>query len=149
MGVDIHVYVTKRDKVNNCYHWIKIFDKNGNLIPAYEERNYSLFDALNDNPNNTNFASIPEICFDKDFLKEFKESQDIGFYGWGMINLADLKLYAMNPIHFDSNNEYGDEINKTTFDKFINKIESYAEIGLYNEWGYHTSDIFIFFWFDH
>ena len=146
MGVDIHVYILRHDRVDNHYNWIKIYNKNNEIIPVYDKKDYELFDILK--IEGRSFISIPEICFDKDFYQEFKESENIGFYGWGMINLADLKIYANeNPtIDIDYN-----KTRKSPLFKFINIIESYVELGDDEyQWIINKpSDIFIFFWFDH
>ena len=143
MGVDIHVYVMKHDKVNNKYEWLKIFNKAGELIPAYDARDHELFDELQQNMVlKTPFAQIPKDCFDEDFYKEYEDSLE-WCYGFGCINLADLIIYL------EKSAKNFDEERQSSLCNFKNRIENYIEFALDDVWNYNLSDIYILYWFDH
>lgn len=148
MGADIHVFVTYHDRNTNHYHWVKLFNKNGKIIPVYDARDYELFDILADNVYKDGFNSIPESCFDKDFYDEYKDSvNELGAYDFARINLADLKLWYKK--HPTITNDY-DEISESPLKYFIDKIEAYTDFAIedYNIYAYNPSDIIIFYWFD-
>lgn len=134
MSKDIHLYIVKLNKKTNTWEELELFNKNNRKIYAYSARNYELFDYLNHHCCSHSYT--PE--YNKyvtgnvaiDFINEY---QEMGYYGFSELNLADLKLNITEKYNW-----------------FIAIIENYiyfAEDGCSDDY-YNSSSYKLIYWFD-
>lgn len=158
MGVDISVYIAKRNRKTNTWEHIKLYKKNGKkfkLVDIYPFRNYELFDILS-GKDDDKFPDYPIVTKDlPTFLRqEVKRCKNaLGYYNFKEVNLADLKLYLKEVPKVRDYDFDDDDPNAWTDNpvkNFIERIEQYLDFAdPYWDFGNNpASDVKILYWFD-
>ena len=154
MGIDIHVYILKRNRETNTWEHIKLYHKEKNkfkLIDVYPFRNYELFSILNKKGEDNIYHAQPiEINTLPPHLKKEIKDFECG-YGFREINLADLKLYLRKVLKirdWDYEDTDPNAWKDNPVKSFIERIEQYIDFADYYWDIIPDSDIKIIYWFD-
>ena len=154
MGVDIHVFLEQKSEKEKEYKMVQLFNKEG-FVEPFDERNYKLFDTLQDNFEVRGFPADVSPEVKEKYMEGLDKKSGINFYyGVSYIYFDELLNYLKEhrtiTFYNEETDQWDKEINPLFY--FYDRLYFYMCFAIDSWWTYYDLDLRntrVVFWFDH